>query len=220
MRMKVDAKGADGLQVSGGYLLGLTGGIACGKSVVGRVLESEGVQVLDTDHLAHEVLAPDGAAFDAVIARFGREMLAPDGTIDRRLLGAQVFAEPAARMELNALVHPHVRRLWHTWAQRLKADNRVGAVIIPLLFEVGADREVDRVWCVVATEERVLERLYARGLTEAQGRQRIASQWPLALKAERADDVLENNGTVEELTEKTRRLWRRIFEKEIEKHVR
>jgi dephospho-CoA kinase len=218
--MKVDAKGAEGVQVPGGYVLGLTGGIACGKSVVGRVLESEGVQVLDTDHLAHEVMAPDGAAFDGVIARFGREMLAADGTIDRRLLGAHVFAEPAARVELNEIVHPHVRRIWHDWARRVKSENGVCAVIIPLLFEVGADREVDRVWCVVASEERMLERLAARGLTAVQGRQRIASQWPLSLKAERADDVLENNGTMEELAEKTRRLWRRILEKEIEKHVR
>ncbi len=201
-------------RVPGGRAIGVTGGIACGKSEVGRILEHAGVAVLDTDRVAHEAMAPGQAAYRRVVDYFGRAVVAADGTIDRSRLGAVVFADPDARRALNERVHPEVRRRWRDWVARMRAQDRVAAVIIPLLYEVGADTGWDAIICVAADERVARERLMERGLGEEQIRQRWASQMPVADKVRKADYVIENNGTLDELETRTLKVLQQILSKE------
>ncbi len=201
-----------------GVLVGVTGGIACGKSEVGRVLTGYGVAVRDADLIAHETMAPGGPAYDEVVTRFGREIVNADGTINRGLLGKRVFARSAELEALNKIVHPHVRHIWRAWARVVRERHQNGAIIIPLLFEVGAETDMDAVICVTATDDRIMERLIRRGLTEEQARLRIAAQMPLNEKMRRADYVIENNQTLEALQAKTLHTWQAILNKERDTH--
>ncbi len=195
----------------GGLVIGVTGGIASGKSEVGRILTDNGVDVCDTDAVAHAMIEPTGPAYDDVIRQFGRDIVGGDGHIDRGRLGERVFGDATERERLNRIVHPHVRRAWTAWVARTRERNRVGALLIPLLFEVGAEKDVDTVWCVTAPEEQIYERLAQRGLTREQARARIASQMPLAEKVRRADYVLENNDTRKTLKEETQKLLETVL---------
>lgn len=197
-----------------GLLVGITGGIACGKSEVGRILASMGVPVCDTDQLAHEAMAPDGPAYAAVLHHFGSAMLRGDGTIDRGRLADVVFDNARERAALNALVHPHVRAAWRAWVKAECAAHDAVAVIVPLLFEVGADTEMNATICVTATEYRIRERLAARGWTAAQAAARQAAQMALAEKIRRSDYIINNNGTRTELEAETRRVWQGLLRKE------
>lgn len=198
----------------GGLVIGITGGIACGKSEVGRWLAAQGLDVVDSDALAHQAIQPDGAAYADVVAYFGAAVVADDGTIDRRALGRRVFADATARAALNERVHPVVRQAWRAWAAALRQRDAVGVVLIPLLFEVGAETEMDVTICVTADEEQVLHRLQERGLSAEESRQRIAAQMPLEEKRRRADYVIENNESLQRLTDQTRAVLQRIQEKE------
>ena len=204
--------------VSGGCVIGVTGGIACGKSEVGRILAEAGVAVRDADAIAHDVMAPDGAAYEAVCARFGREILRADGHIDRRRLGARVFSDPAALADLNRLVHPAVRKIWRDWLSAQRAGSAWSALIVPLLFEVGAEQEMDVVIGVVAPEARVRERLQRRGLSPLDAARRIAAQWPVAEKMRRADVVIENAGSLEDLERRTLDVLNTMVKKERAHH--
>lgn len=197
----------------GGLLLGLTGGIGCGKSEVGRMLRAAGVSLLDTDDVARAVMAPGGPAYADVVARFGEAILRPDGFVDRVKLGQLVFTDAEARTALNRMVHPHVHREWKDWARKEREQDRVAVVIIPLLFEVGADKEVDAVICVTAPEQMVVERLACRGLTPQQVRQRMAAQLPLSEKKKKADYVIENSSTMDALEEETQAIVQTILKK-------
>ncbi len=187
------------LRLEEGKCYALTGGIACGKSTVLEMLREAGAEVVDADDLSHEWLAGDeGKA--AVAAAFGAEMLDGRGAVDRRALGRKVFGDAAARAELEGMVHPHVRRRLAEWREGVKKSGRAGVAAIPLLYEAGMDGDGwDGVICVTAPETVMLERLKGRGLDEAESRARMASQWPVAEKARRADAVIENGGTREEL---------------------
>lgn len=191
-------------------MVGLTGGIACGKSEAARFLAEAGVPVLDTDEVAHLEMQPGGAAYDDVVAVFGEKAVAPDGTIDRSRLGQIVFGDATALRQLNALVHPPVRERWETWRTMLRGENRSGVVVIPLLFETGATDGWDAVICVAAPEDEVLERLARRGLTEQEARQRLGAQWPVEEKIRRADVVIWNDGTLQELKARTAAAWRQV----------
>lgn len=195
--------------------IGITGGIACGKSTVGRILREAGVPVCETDEVAHAVMQPGGPAYGGVVDRFGPGICRPDGTIDRRLLGVRVFAAEGERQALNALVHPHVRRTWLEWvAARQSGASSWVAVIIPLLYEVGAERDVDVVWCVAAPPEEVAERLRQRGLNPREMAQRLAAQWPLQAKRDRADYVIENTGSEADLRAQVRTALHRLEQNE------
>lgn len=194
--------------------IGITGGIACGKSEVGRVAREMGIAVLDTDDVAREVVKPGGEAYEAVVARFGRGMVRPDGSIDRKALGERVFADPSEREALNRIVHPPVRRRWRAWRDEMRAAHRPSAVIIPLLFEVGAERDWDAVICVAAPGANVIARLREQGWNEEQARRRMAAQMDLAEKKKRSDYVIENAGSLAELQARARELLDRIFTKE------
>ncbi len=180
-------------------IIGVTGGIACGKSTVARYLMEAGIPVCETDQVAHELMQPDGPAYAGVVQRFGTGICRADGTIDRRALAVRVFGDEQERAALNALVHPHVRRAWRTWAGDLQARGCAVAVVIPLLFEVGAERDVDVVVCVSAPLAAVKARLQQRGLTATEVAQRLKAQWPLAEKRRRADFVIENTGSEADL---------------------
>ena len=196
-----------------GFCIAVTGGIACGKSVAADLFRQWGADVADADEVAHALLAPGGECVAAVAAAFGPQVRAPDGGIDRQKLAGPVFADPRARARLEALVHPAVIRRLQTWADDIRARGRQGVAVIPLLYEVGLERNWDAVVSVVADEPVMLARLARRGLSAAEARARIASQWPVEEKAHRADYVIENNGSLAELEEKCRAVWKNLVEK-------
>ncbi|HZS31783.1 MAG TPA: dephospho-CoA kinase [Methylomirabilota bacterium] len=190
-------------------LVGLTGGIGSGKSTVSRQLAALGCRVIDADVLAREVVRPGEPAWQGIVEAFGREILRPDGQLDRQRLGAIVFADPARRRVLEGLTHPAIlaRRaaILAGWAR--EGFDGVAVQDTPLLFEVGADRHVDRVVVVYAEGEVQLARLVARdGLAPAEAARRLASQLPLGDKARRADYVVDNSGTPEETAAQVRAL--------------
>ncbi|MEI7436195.1 MAG: dephospho-CoA kinase [bacterium] len=187
----------------------LTGGLACGKSVCGRCFAGHGAAVIDADEVAHALLMPGQAVCDEVIAAFGPEIVAGNGGVDRRLLGKLVFDDPAARRRLNGLMHPAVLAALERWAGGCKAcDERVVIAQIPLLYEVAQASAWQRVVCVVAPDAAVMSRLLERGLSEDEARQRLAAQWPVMDKMERADYVIYNAGTEDLLMEQVARVWR------------
>ncbi len=171
--------------------IGLTGGIASGKSTVGRLLAARGLPLLDADGFAREALAPGSPGAQAVLARYG--------TLDRAALGRIVFADAAERQWLEQLVHPLVRARFAAELERLAAAPVV-VLMIPLLFEAGLEAFCSEIWLVDCNEEQQLQRLMARnGLSTAEAQARIAAQWPLARKRALANVVLDNRGTPEQL---------------------
>lgn len=180
--------------------VGLTGGIASGKSTVDRMLRDRDYMVLDADAIAHELLEPLQAAHDAVVREFGREILRADATIDRGKLGAIVFADPSKRERLNAILHPRIREISDDWFARL--DRPGGPAIAfedaALILEAGLRKYFDRVvvcWC---RPEQQIERLKERGLSLEQAHRRIAAQMSMDEKRRLADDVIDCSGSLEE----------------------
>ena len=180
--------------------VGLTGGIATGKSYVLERFRRRGIPCLDADELAHGVTAAGTEATAAIAARFGADILASDGAVDRTKLGPIVFADASARRELEAIVHPAVHRAiaMGLRAFELLGDGPFAVVDVPLLYETGGDRNVERVIVTSCAPETQLARLIARGLTEEAARQRLDAQWPVEQKASRADFVITTDGTFEE----------------------
>lgn len=183
--------------------VGLTGGIATGKTAVVALLRELGCRVLEADKIAHQMIVPGGAAYDEVVREFGRGILTPEGLVDRSKLGAIVFADLALLARLNAIVHPPVlaeqsRQL----AAIEKSDARAIAVVeAALLIEAGFDKELEYLvvtWCTPEQQlQRLTQRGTGRGLSNEQARQRIASQMPVEEKCRRADTVIDCSGTLE-----------------------
>jgi len=196
--------------VSRSLTVGITGGIGCGKTEVGRILQTIGVSVMDADDVARQLMEPGSDVYAAVVREFGKGVLLADGRIDRGRLANVVFADAARLARLNAIVHPPVRQAWRRWVAEQRERGHDAAVIIPLLFEIGETRLWDAVICVSCPPELVLRRLAARGMSESEVRRRMAAQMPLEEKRRRADYVLENDGTLEKLKSETISLWRRI----------
>jgi dephospho-CoA kinase len=172
--------------------IALTGGIATGKSTVRRRLAFRGVPTIDADTLAHAAIAPGTPGWTAVVDRFGPAVVTPGGPIDREALGAIVFADAAARADLEAIVHPAVYQAIAQWFAALPADTPRAVADIPLLFETGRAGEFDVVVVTTCDAAEQLRRLVHRdGLTEEAARRRVAAQWPLAEKVRRADHVID-----------------------------
>ena len=190
--------------------IGLTGGIASGKSSVGRLLaEHWGLPVLDADVYAREALARGTPATDAVLARHGAAVQSPgpteEASLDRAALGRIVFADAAERRWLEELIHPIVRGRFDAELARLRAAPVV-VLMIPLLFEAGLEGLCSEVWLVDCDEAEQLARLMARDqCNEADARARIAAQWPLARKRPLADRVIDNRGAADDLAEQVER---------------
>ena len=181
--------------------IGLTGGIATGKSTVGQLLAGRfGLPVLDADLYARGALAPGSPGALAVLERYGAPVAArADGSIDRAALGRIIFADPLERRWLEQLVHPLVRQRFEAELQRL-APEAVVVLMIPLLFEAGLESLCSEVWLVTCRTETQLQRLLRRdGLAEQEARARIAAQWPLDRKQALADRLINNDGDGEAL---------------------
>ena len=200
--------GAVGLGGYSPYVLriGLTGGIGSGKSTVSALLARRGAVVIDADRIAREVVEPGTPGLAAVVEAFGRSLLKADGSLDRPGLAAVVFADPAARKRLDGIVHPLVRAR----AAELAAAAPEDAVVVhdvPLLVETGQAGSYDLVLVVEAEMETRVQRLVARGLSEADARARIAVQADDEQRRAAADVVLDNSGTEEELAAQVDRFW-------------
>ncbi len=188
-------------------VVGITGGVGCGKSEVGRILERIGVAVLDTDTVVHRLLREDVEVFDAVTQRFGAAVRRPEGGLDRRALAARVFADEAARAELESILHPRVRQEVESWRAKARTEQG-GAALVPLLFEAAFEAGWDAIWCVIAREDVVDARLAAKGWDAARIAAIRGAQWPVERKAARSDVVLENNGSIEDLSALVTHHWR------------
>jgi dephospho-CoA kinase len=189
-------------------LVGLTGGIGSGKSTVARLLEKRGAVVFDADLLAREAVEPGTPGHAAVIDRFGADVLAPGGELDREALASIVFADPAARRDLEQIVHPEVRRLFAEGTVAYRDTDRVVVFSAPLLVETGMHTAFEILVVVSATVATQIERLMRqRGMSEPSIRARIDAQAPLEDKAAAADFLVDNEGSLDELESQVEQLW-------------
>jgi dephospho-CoA kinase len=187
------------------FRVGLTGGVASGKSTVARLFAALGIPIIDADEVAREVVLPGSEALEAIRARFGGRVIAPDGTLDRRALRDIVFADPAARSDLEALTHPAIR---HTMEQRSRAAQGPYQIFaIPLLIESGGAHRVDRILVVDCPEALQIRRLQARdGSTLEQAQAILAAQAPRQARLHAADDVIVNDDGLQPLRAQAERL--------------
>ena len=197
------------------YLIGLTGNVATGKSLVARMLSELGAHVIDADALTHELERQGRPAYAAIVAAFGPGILRADGEIDRAQLGKLVFSDPKALRRLEAIVHPAVtaeiaRQISDLKSQTL--DKRAVIVVEAIkLIEAGLHKQCDALWVVTCRPGLQLDRLIrTRGLSEANARLRIVAQPPQSEKAALADVLIENNGTLDELRAQVRHHWEQI----------
>jgi dephospho-CoA kinase len=190
-------------------IIGLTGGIASGKSMVARVLGGLGGVVVDADQLARDAVKPGEPAYHAIVAQFGEGILKPDRTIDRRALGKIVFADPEARHRLELITHPAIARMAEGKLAELKtAGTAVVIYMAPLLIEAGVTSRVDEVWVVYADPQTQVRRLMQRdGISRAEALQRIAAQMPMDEKRKYGRVVIDNRGTPEEMEQRVREVW-------------
>jgi|YelNatPaOPRAMG01_1025707.scaffolds.fasta_scaffold21785_3 dephospho-CoA kinase len=179
-------------------VLGLTGGIGMGKSTVAELLAQRGWPVVDADVLARQVVEPGQPALEEIVRLFGREILDAQGRLRREEVARRVFADASLRRRLEAITHPRIRALWQQAVAQWRRQQRPGGVlVIPLLFEVGAQSEVDVVICVACTAETQRRRLLARGWSEREIAQRLAAQMPIEQKLARADYVIWTEGELD-----------------------
>jgi dephospho-CoA kinase len=183
--------------------VGLTGGIASGKSTVAARMRERGLTVLDADQLAHQLMEPGQPAYDDVVREFGREVLAADGRIDRKKLGDIVFRDAAKRERLNAIVHPRVIEAREEQLRQMEAENPNGIAIMEaaLLVESGYYKKLDSLIVCVCSPQDQIKRLRARGLSEEEARRRIEAQMPLEEKLRLAGEVFERSPDLEVLVQ-------------------
>lgn len=185
--------------------VGLTGGVASGKTTVANLFAELGAGVIDTDAVAREVVAPGEPGLDAVAAEFGADVLTASGTLDRRALRQIVFAEPARRRALEAILHPLIRARTLERLEELQAPYAV--VVVPLLLETGFDSLVDRIAVVDCPRQVQLERLIARDRMElSAAREMLSAQTDRETRLARADDVIDNGGALEPTLRRVREL--------------
>jgi dephospho-CoA kinase len=192
----------------------LTGGIATGKSTVSHRWQQAGAAVVDSDELAHRTLDPDTPTWEAVVRTFGKDILNADRTVNRPKLAEIVFGDEQKRLALNAIVHPAVLGMWEHELAKLarEGETQVAVVSVPLLYEVGLEKQFDCIVVVGCAEQTQLARLAAKGMSEAQARARIRAQWPLQQKMDRADLVIWNDGSLEVLDRQADIIWATIKE--------
>jgi len=193
--------------------VGLTGGIATGKSTVSRLFVECGARLIDADVLAREAVAPGQPALRKIVDTFGREMLRPDGALDRDRLGKAVFGNPAQLEKLNAIVHPPVAIAQEQQSREIAGQDPHAVIIYDaaLLIEAGAHKRMDTIIVVTADEPTQLRRLMDRNkLTEADARRRIRSQMPLAEKVAVANHVIDGTLSLEQLRAEVRRIYEEL----------
>jgi dephospho-CoA kinase len=196
-------------------LVGLTGGIATGKSTVTAMLASPSVRVVDADALAREVVEPGTPALAQIVAEFGREVLQAEGRLDRARLGEIVFPDPVKRKRLEAITHPAIRARFEKIMADLERAGWDGILIwdAALLVESGGNKKMDRLVVVTTDAATQLRRLMGRdGVSEEAARVRTASQMPLAVKARYADYVIDNSGTPQQTEARVREVYRALLD--------
>ena len=191
--------------------IALTGGIATGKSHVRARLEQLGVPTIDADTLARDVVVPGTPGYHAVVQRFGDGVIGPDGHLDRRALGTVVFADPIARRDLEAIVHPAVRAATERWFTSLDERHAFAVADIPLLFETGREKEFDAVIVTTCSPAAQVQRVMDRDhLSEVEARRRIDAQLPQEEKVSRATYVIDTDGSIDETNRQVDEVWRAL----------
>jgi dephospho-CoA kinase len=197
------------------HVIGLTGGIASGKSTVTSFFRERGIPVIDADILGHRTYDPGTETYQKVVETFGPEVVAPDGTIDRKVLGSKVFGKPDELKKLTDIVWPGIRRLASEQLAEFEAAGNDFVVLeAAVLLEAGWEDLVDEIWVVVVDPEIAVQRLAARnGLDPDAARARIASQLTNEERIARGDVIIENNGTLEELNARIQQAWDSLQER-------
>jgi dephospho-CoA kinase len=192
-------------------VIGLTGGIASGKSTVAHLFAELGAVIIDADQLAREAVEPGSTALAAIVQQFGPEVLQSDGTLDRGALGTVIFANPLARQRLEQITHPAIRELALTHLAALRAAGTAVVIYMaPLLIEAGATDRVDEIWVVHIDSATQLQRLTARDrLSREDAHARVASQMPLEEKRRHGRIVIDNSGTLAETKRQVTEIWQR-----------
>lgn len=191
-------------------IIGLTGGIATGKSTVANMLEKRGARIVDADKIAREIVLPGSPVLQQVASRFGQAILQEDGSLNRKKLGDIIFSDPKAKKDLEQLLHPPIRNILRQRVQQYEEENPQGLVVadIPLLFESGLQSMFPEIMVVYVPESVQLKRLMARnGLNESEARARIQNQWPIEDKKQLADVLIDNSGTLQETEEQIADFW-------------
>ena len=189
-------------------LYGITGGIGTGKSAVAEMLAAHNVPVLDTDLIARQVVEPGQPALAEIRERLGPDMIDGQGRLRRGLMAQRVFGDPEARRMLESILHPRIREVWRAQAERWRAAGiRLGVVVIPLLFETGAETELDRTLCVACSSATQGQRLLARGWSRKEIQQRVGAQWPMEKKLARADYLVWTEGSKNVTAEQVARIF-------------
>jgi dephospho-CoA kinase len=195
-------------------LIGLTGSIASGKSLVSRQLLGLGAMVIDADQVARDMVQPGSPGWEMINREFGESFIGSDGGLDRKTMGLLVFNNPQELERLNRITHPLILAEIEKQLQKYRSEHE-GIVVLdaPLLFETGLDRSVDEVWVVMVDQQTQVKRLVARDhLTEQDALHRILIQMPLEEKVQRADRVIDNRGTPEETRLQIKEAWREVNE--------
>ncbi|PKN06357.1 MAG: dephospho-CoA kinase [Deltaproteobacteria bacterium HGW-Deltaproteobacteria-7] len=201
--------------------VGLTGGIACGKSTVAKMFVARGAHLIDFDRLAHEAQEPGKPAWQQILDFFGKEILLQDGKIDRIKLGNIVFADKKKLNKLNKIVHPLVYREWHARLEKIeKKENRAIVLSdVPLLFEGKMQHLFDLSMLVLIAPEEQIRRLIKRnGVSREEAEKRLKSQMPIREKIVLADIVIDNEGNISETEKKVRQIWRELLQREKQKN--
>lgn len=195
-------------------VIGLTGGIAAGKSTVSTILRELGAIILDADSIAHKLMAPYQPAWYGIRQHFGEEYILPDGKIDRRKLGRLVFSNPSALKKLNSIVHPIIKTNIEKEIERLRGEGFDGVVVVDaaLIFEAGWTEMLDEIWVVKVDEAAQLQRLMERNnLTREEAMDRIKSQMSQEEKIARADRVIDNSLSIDETLKQVKAHWSQLL---------
>ena len=194
-------------------IVGLTGGVASGKTAVSRVLKEEGAYIIDADQIARELVQPRKPAWKEIIRAFGQEILQEDGSIHRKKLAGRVFADVKQRKRLNRILHPRIRKEMDRRAKEIGQRDPEAIVVIdaPLLVELGNHRQMDKLIVVTSTRTQQIERLKDRdGANREEALKIVSSQMPLEEKLKFADFVIRNEGSLEETKRKAREVFKEL----------
>jgi len=204
-------------------IVGLTGGVASGKTAVSQVLKEEGAYIIDADQIARELVQPQKPAWNELIKAFGQEILQEDGSIQRKKLADKVFVDPKQRKLLNQILHPRIKEEMDRRAKEIGEKDPQAIVVIdaPLMVELGDHREMDKLIVVTSTQTQQIERLKDRDRTNTEEALRIvSSQMPLEEKLKFADYVIRNEGSMEETKKRAKEVYQELKKVALEKKRR
>jgi dephospho-CoA kinase len=193
-------------------IIGLTGGIASGKSTAAEYLKEKGARIIDADQISHKISRKGEKGWQLVVDEFGDKILKENGEFDRDKLGEIVFSDPAKRKKLESILHPLIIYEMKEQAHQYLADNKIVVFMAPLLYEANLDRFCDQIWVITAEEKVQIERLKKRNnLDEKAALKRIKAQMPLSKKEDKADVVIENNSSISDLKNKINLYWEKVL---------